>query len=191
VQFGVVDVPGSSNDLLSWFCPNPPGTLCAAETPTLQRLQADEYKQRNAADLKWLDRIFHEARDEHAKGVAIGIQADMWDPAITSDPVQYSGFTDFVRELARQTVRFRRPVLLLNGDSHVFGSDEPLADPAALNNTIYGVTYAVPNLRRVVVDGSGTTIDGVVQDYLRLHVDPASPGVFSWSRVPYAVVPGA
>jgi hypothetical protein len=190
-QFGVVNVTGSNNDLLSWFCPNPPGTLCAAETPLLRTLQADEYKQRNAADLKWLERIFQEARDEHAKGVVIGIQADMWDPAITGDPVQNSGFTDFVRELARESVRFRRPVLLLNGDSHVYNSDQPLADPAALDSTIYGVNYAVPNLRRVTVDGSGSTIDGVVQDYLRLHIDAGTPQVFSWTRVPYSVVPGA
>ena len=27
----------------------------------------------------------------NAKGVAIGIQADMWDPAITTNPVGYSG----------------------------------------------------------------------------------------------------
>ena len=65
----------------------------------------------------------------------------------------------------------------------------PTSSTAALDSTIYGVTSAVPNLRRVVVDGSGTaTIPSggtLVQDYLRLHVDPASSAVFSWTRVPY------
>jgi hypothetical protein len=172
--FGVVDVPGSNNDLLPWFG--------ASETPVLKAIQANEFATRNAADLAWLDRIFALARTERAPGVAIGIQADMWDPAITGDPTQYSGFTDFVRELARQAVAFGRPVLLLNGDSHVFEADHPLADPAAKNNAIYGVTYAVPNLTRVTVDGSSNA-----NDYLRLHVQASSAGVFSWQRVPYTV----
>ncbi len=194
VQFGVVNVPGSNNDLLPWFCPTTTLTTCLPSTSLLPGTQSDEFAQRNAADLKWLDRIFDEARDEHAKGVAIGIQADMWDPAITSDPVGYSGFTQFVNELARQSVRFKKPVLLMNGDSHVYNGDagdQPLANPAALNSTIYGVTYPVPNLRRVIVDGSTTTVPpavpgGVaVQDYLKLHVDASSPAVFSWQRVFY------
>ncbi|MDX6665066.1 MAG: hypothetical protein QOG68_1272 [Solirubrobacteraceae bacterium] len=172
VTFGMLNVPGSNNDLLPWF-----GT---AETPQQQQDQANEYATRNAADLAWLKRIFGEAREQDAAAVVLGIQADMWDPAITGDPAQYSGFTDFVRELARQATRFRGPVLLLNGDSHVYEADRPLADPAATNNTIYGVGYAVPNLQRVTVDGSNNA-----NDYLRLHIDSRTRGVFSWERVAY------
>jgi len=198
VQFGVINVPGSNNDLLPWFCPTTTLATCLPSTSLLPGIQADEFAGRNAANIRWLDRIFDEARDEHARGVAIGIQADMWDPAITGDPVGYSGFTQFVNELARQTVRFKKPVLLMNGDSHVYNGDagdQPLANPAALNSTIYGVTYPVPNLRRVIVDGSTTTVPpatagGVaVQDYLKLHIDAASPAVFSWQRVFYTPVP--
>ena len=144
--------------------------------------QADEYRTRNAADLAWLDGIFDRAQTTHARGVVIGIQADMWDPAITGDPTQYSGFTDFVRELATRTVQFGRPVLLLNGDSHVYEADHPLADPSATNSSIYGVTTPVPNLTRITVDGSSAA-----NDYLRLHIDANSPDVFSWERVPYSV----
>ena len=172
VTFGVLNVPGSNNDLVPWFG--------SAETDALKALQADEVATRTAADLRWLKEIFGEAREEHAKGVVLGIQADMWDPAITGDPTQYSAFTGVVQELARQALRFRGPVLLLNGDSHVYGSDTPLADPAATNNTIYGVASAVPNLTRVTIDGSGNA-----NDYLRLHVDAGTPGVFSWERQNY------
>ena len=172
--FGVINVPGSNNDLLPWFG--------ARETPALAQAQADEYRTRNAADLAWLDGIFDRAQTTHARGVVIGIQADMWDPAITGDPTQYSGFTDFVRELATRTVQFGRPVLLLNGDSHVYEADHPLADPSATNSSIYGVTTPVPNLTRITVDGSSAA-----NDYLRLHIDANSPDVFSWERVPYSV----
>jgi hypothetical protein len=172
VSFGVLNVPGSNNDVLPWFG--------SAETDALKALQADEVATRTAADLRWLKEIFAEAREEHAKGVVLGIQADMWDPAITGDPKQYSGFTGFVQELAKQSLRFGGPVLLLNGDSHIYGSDTPLANPAATNNTIYGVASAVPNLTRVTIDGSGDA-----NDYLRLHIDAGTPGVFSWERQNY------
>ena len=170
--FGVLNLPGSNNDVVPWFG--------SAETPALKALQADEVASRTDADLRWLKEIFSEAREDGAKGVVIAVQADMWDPAITGDPTQYSSFTGFVQELARQSLKFGGPVLLLNGDSHIYESDTPLANPAATNNTIYGVTTAVPNLTRVTVDGSGNA-----NDYLRLHVDPSTPGVFSWARQSY------
>jgi len=36
-----------------------------------------------------------------------------------------------VKRLADLCLHFGRPVLLLNGDSHLFEADHPLADPAA------------------------------------------------------------
>lgn len=105
----------------------------------------------------------------------------MWDPlVIAGGPSQYSGFADFAGELARQSKRFGKPVLLLNGDSHVFEEDRPLADPASANNQIYGIDYAVANLRRITVDGSNNA-----NDYLKLHVDAKTPDVFSYQRIPY------
>jgi hypothetical protein len=172
VAWAMYNVPGSNNDLLPWFG--------SAETDAQKQLQADEYSSRNAADLAWLDAEFDRATEDGAAAVVVALQADMWDPAITGDATQYSGFTDFVRELARRSVAFAGPVLLLNGDSHVYETDRPLADPAATNNQIYGVGYAVPNLVRITVDGSNNA-----NDYLRLHVEPGAPGVFSWERVPY------
>ncbi|MCW2990845.1 MAG: hypothetical protein JWM73_1439 [Solirubrobacterales bacterium] len=173
VVWATFNVPGSNNDLLPWFG--------SAETPEQQTLQADEVATRDAADVAWLDRTFDEAAAGDAAAVVVALQADMWDPAITGDPAQYSGFTRFVRELADRSRAFPGPVLLLNGDSHVYESDRPLADPDATNSRIYGVDRAVPNLLRVTVDGSNNA-----NDYLRLHVEPGRPGVFSWERVPYA-----
>jgi hypothetical protein len=50
----------------------------------------------------------------------------MWDPeALASDELY--NYTPFVQKLADLTVDFGRPVLLLNGDSHFYGSDKPLA----------------------------------------------------------------
>jgi len=48
------------------------------------------------------------------------------DPAIFAAN-QYDGFTNTVRRIADLTRAFGRPVLLINGDSHVFAADNPLA----------------------------------------------------------------
>ncbi len=174
----VFNVPGSNNDLLPWF-----GT---AETDALKAIQADEYSRRNAADLRWLDETFLQAILTNSRAVLLGIQADMWDPNITNDPRSTPASRRSCSVLAAWSRAFRRPVLLLNGDSHSYEADTPLADPAALNSTIYGIRAAVPNLQRVTVDGSGNATD-----YLRLTFDPKNAAApFSWTRVPYAPTAG-
>jgi hypothetical protein len=175
VQFGVVDVPGSNNDWAPWF-----------EQPRTSS-QVAEVENRIKANLAWLDRIFDKARDSEAKAVVIGIQADMWDPEIEGDPNAYDHFQSFVQELARQSLRFGGPVLLLNGDSHKFIDDYPLADPARpQNKSIYGIVKDVPNLHRVTVNGSTTPC----HEWLKLTTDPDEAGVFSYQRVRFHKQPG-
>lgn len=175
IQFGNLNVPGSNNDWLPWF--GQPQT----------KSQIDEVNGRARADLAWMDRIFDHARDEHAKAIAIGIQADMWDPAIEGDPAQYDHFQPIVQELARQSLRFGRPVLLMNGDSHAFVDDFPLADPSRpQNKSIYGITQDVPNLRRITVNGSTTPC----HEWLKLTVDPQASAVFSYQRLQFSKQPG-
>jgi hypothetical protein len=175
VQFGDLSVPGSNNDWKPWF----------GEPRTSSQIA--EVEGRTAADLAWMHRIFDRARDEHAKAVAIGIQADMWDPEIEGDPAEYDHFTPIVQALARESLRFHGQVLLLNGDSHKFEDDHPLADPAAPQNlSIYGLTQEVPNLRRITVNGSSTPC----HEYLKLTADPSSSEVFSYQRVQFAKQPG-
>jgi hypothetical protein len=57
---------------------------------------------------------------------------------------------------------FRRPVLLLQGDTHVYKTDQPLR--------------RAPNLTRIVVEGE------TASEWLRLTVDPRSRDVSTWSR---------
>lgn len=175
VEFGDLNVPGSNNDWLPWF--GQPQTSS----------QIDEVTSRTKADLAWTARIFDRARDVHAKAVAIGIQADMWDPAIEGDPIQYDHFQPIVQALAREALRFGGPVLLMNGDSHKFVDDHPLADPSRpQNKSIYGITQDVPNLRRITVNGSTTPC----HEWLKLTVDPRTSAVFSYVREQFARQPG-
>jgi hypothetical protein len=175
VEFGTVDVPGSNNDWLPWF-----------GQPRTQS-QIDEVTGRTAADLAWIERIFSQAEADGRVGVVIGIQADMWDPAIESDATQYDHFTPIVQKLASGARAFGGPVLLLNGDSHQFIDDRPLADPSRpQNKAIYGIGQDVPNLRRITVNGSTTPC----HEWLKLNVDPRASGIFSYQRVLFDKQPG-
>ncbi len=107
----------------------------------------------------------------------------MWDPeALASDELY--NYTPFVQKLADLSVQFGRPVLLLNGDSHVYGTDQPLADPASATGMIHG-TQAVPNLTRITVQGS----TNAPAEWLKLTIDPRKHEVFSWENIPYCIDP--
>jgi hypothetical protein len=167
--FAAVHVVGSNNSLVPWY------TDDATKTDDPASRVAEE-SAREAAAVAWIDQTFAQATRQNAKGVALFMQADMWDPAIFPAG-QYSGFISIVRKLADATRAFGRPVLLVQGDSHVFLTDNPLA----AGDANYGVTVPVPNLVRVVVQGSTTA---PLTEWLRLKVNPATAVVFSWERNP-------
>jgi hypothetical protein len=169
-MFAVVNVPGSNNDLERWRN----GVGSAAE-------QQQEFDTRLAADLAWLDRVFALAGENHARAVVLGMQADMWDPA--AGTAGLTGYGEIVKRLASRVLEFGRPVLLLEGDSHDFKVDDPLAhgDPAR------GVRTPVPNLTRIVVEGGP---DNFPLEYLRLTIDTrCRTAPFSWQRIRPVVAP--
>jgi hypothetical protein len=174
VVFVTVNMPGSNNDTLPWT-----GNFIDPAA------QAREVAERTDADIRWLQAAFARAEARHAKALVIGLQADMWDPAASvpgSDGLY--GYTPFVRKLAELSLRFNKPVLLLNGDSHLYGADRPLADPSSAAGKIHG-TPPVANLMRITVQGS---TNGPAE-WLRLTIDHRDPNVFSWVNVPYCKDP--
>ncbi len=172
VLFVMVNMPGSNNDTLAWSA--------AFSNPIAQN---QEVAERTAADIRWLQAAFHLAEKAHAKAVVIGQQADMWDPeAVASN--ELFNYSPYVQKLADMVVNFGGPVLLLNGDSHVYGTDAPLADPASATGVIHH-TQAVPNLTRITVQGS----TNAPAEWLRLTIDPRKPKVFSSENVPYCKDP--
>jgi hypothetical protein len=170
--FGTLNVPGSNNDLAPWFDAN--------ETDDQRQRQLQEYAGRLVADLRWIDRVFDAAQEQRASAVVVGIQADMFDPAAIAGDAT-SGFTPLVRELAKRARQFHKPVLLLNGDSHLYEDDTPLADPDGTNNKLYGIKQAVPNLRRITVQGS----TNAPHEWLKLKIDPNTDDVFSWKNITF------
>ena len=174
VVFVTVNVPGSNNDTKPW-------TGDFADPTT----QDQEVAERTAANTHWLQAAFRLAKATHARAVVIGMQADMWDPEAQASDALYN-YTPFVQSIADLTTDFARPVLLLNGDSHVYEADHPLADPNSAQGLIHH-TQAVPNLTRITVQGS----TNAPAEWLRLTIDPRKSGndMFSWQNVPYCADP--
>jgi hypothetical protein len=220
VLFVTLDIPGgSNNDQDIWY-----------GAPTLSPAQIQEIAERTDADIRWLDASFARAKKDGVVGVVIVIQADMWDPekgrAHQTGFEGTFGFTDttygftsgvqdqnrdIVGDIAKQVGSFAGTVLLFNGDSHVFRSDNPLTPVSDTSPCIVetGPTTAkncttdpndpgdyaqhpnsypnVSNFRRVVVHGSTFPLE-----WLKLTIDPRAHakagayaiGPFSWARMP-------
>jgi len=164
--FTLLHVVGSNNSLLPWYTDDTTGTK--VDDP-MRRIA--EETARTAANLDWLDRSFAEANRDGAAAVIVMMQADMWDGTVVS------GFDSTVQKLASLALAFSKPVLLIEGDSHIFKVDNPFA----MGDPLHGVTTPIPNLTRIVVQGSTTT---PLTEWIRLHVDPAASPPFGWSRHP-------
>jgi hypothetical protein len=172
VLFVTIDLPGgSNNDADVWY-----GAASKSQA------QIDEIAQRTGADLRWLNKAFAMANaDNKIQGVAIVAQADMWDPE--SGAAHQAGYEPFVANVASNTAAFGKPVLMFNGDSHVYQSGNPLS-PSDPNYSMHP-GYNVPNFHRVVVHGSTFPLE-----WLKLTVDPKADhpasdttfGPFSWQH---------
>jgi hypothetical protein len=169
VVFATLNLQGSNDDLAPWGMPLP---LDAASYPS----QADERTARIQANRAWLEKTFALASANNAAGVVLMFQADMWDATSA-----LSGFNGVVQQMGNLAAAFGKPVLILEGDSHLFRVDQPFTSASPLF-TLHPSTPIAPNVTRIVVEGSaaGRT------EYLRLTVDPKNDpsSLFSWERVP-------
>ncbi|MHC5797230.1 hypothetical protein ACVXZ4_13840 [Lacisediminihabitans sp. FW035] len=172
ISFAAVNIPGSDNSLLPWT-----GLGQTAPTPE----QSAEVTARTQADIRQLTDTFRDARRHHDRAVVVMTQADMFDPTVTDPaPSDYAAFTPLVKTLIEQANAFGGPVYLINGDSHVFNEDHPLAAGSTWLS-FYGQTTAATNLTRLTVDGSSNA-----QDWLKATETPrgsVTPLVFE--RVPF------
>ena len=172
VTFVAADVVGSNNGLQPWT-----GLGNTEPTPEQQAAVRD----RTTNDIVALREAFAQARRAHDRGVVVMQQADMFDPTYTPTPDDISAFRPWVQALVDQARHFHGPVYLVDGDSHAYNADRPLAAGSSWLTT-YDVTGAADNLTRVTVDGSSNNVD-----YLRVSVNPRRDGeLLSWERVPYA-----
>lgn len=145
VMFATVHVVGSNNNLL----PKKP--------------MADEYFERNAANIAWIRQTFAEAAKRNAPALVIGMQAD---PQFALKERDGNGFNDTLAALSEGATTFGKPVLLVQGDTHELVIDQPLK--AADGKT------PLQTFTRLQVMGA----DHV--HAVRVLVDPDNPAVFSF-----------
>ena len=106
-----------------------------------------------AANLAWLDAAFDRASAVQAAAVMIIWQDDPTDGS--------SG--NLVAKLKKRASAFGGPVVLVHGDTHVHRLDHPWKD--------------TPNLIRL------ETFPGTTASWVKATVNPAAPGVFSFTTV--------
>jgi len=140
VLFLAVNVQGSNNNL---------GRTRAMDA---------EHRARMAAVLAWLAEGERLAVERKLSGMVIFAHGDPFDskgPRRGTD-----GFAEFRAALQGLALRFGRPVLFVNGDTHFYKLDVPLVDPAS--------GRPIASFTRMVVFGSPFT------RWIRAGIDPNS-----------------
>jgi hypothetical protein len=177
VAFSVLNVQGSNNSLLPWS-----GLGKATATPE----QLAEVEHRTNAVLAQIRDTFGDAQRRNDRAVVLMTQADMFDPSLlaaaSANPETVSGFREIVQTIVKETNRFDGPVYLINGDSHVFAENQPLAEGSPWLG-IYGEP-AADDLKRITVDGSANATN-----YVRFKVAGNSAhgaDILSWEKVPFS-----
>ncbi|WP_265447507.1 metallophosphoesterase [Flexivirga meconopsidis] len=171
VDLAVVHVVGSNNDLQPWT-----GIGNTTATPE----QVAEQQARMTSSINTVKSAFASAKQKNDRAVAVFLQADMFDPTYTPTWDDISAFKPLVQTLVDQSQAFDGKVYLINGDSHIFNSDKPLAAGSPWLTT-YGVSGSADNLERRTVDGSSNN-----KDWLKVTVGrPGAAEPLSFERVPY------
>jgi predicted phosphodiesterase len=153
VLFVGLNVQGSNNNL--------------GRTPAMDA----EYGRRMAAVFAWLDDSVALAQRRRLAGMVIFTQADPdFEGKFKRRPGTPDGFAEFRKALLAAALKFGKPILFVNGDTHLFRLDHPLRDPAS--------GRPLENFTRVIVFGSPFT------RWVRAGIDPSSPQLFEISRSP-------
>jgi len=153
VLFVGINVQGSNNNL--------------GLTPAMDA----EHRARMAAVLAWLEDSVRLAEQRRLAGILIFAQGDP-DFEGKMQRKGSNGFADFRKALRDLALKFGKPVLFVNGDTHLYKLDQPIADPAT--------GQPLQNFTRVVVFGSPQT------RWIRAGIAPSSPQLFQVSPAPQA-----
>lgn len=155
VTFVGINMPGSNNNLVlsAKECSN----KSARTAPQCDAGNA-EFMARDAANVEWLKASFAQAKAKQSAGLVVVVQADpgfdLPETEEVDESVQpgYSGYRNFMGELANETENYKGQVLFVHGDTHFFKMDKPLHAPGkVLTNFTRLETFGSPSLHWVKV----------------------------------------
>ena len=127
-----------------------------------------EYYERNQANLDWIQSAFALASMKGYLGIVFGYQADMFYTPTQATHAE-SGYRDTLHTLSKHAQEFKKPVLLIHGDSHRLIIDQPL-------KTI-DQKYVVENVLRLEVMGAEQV------QAVKVQVNPKSEQPFSFTPI--------
>ncbi len=178
VTYATLNVPGSCNNL----CDTTP--------------DSDEFAARNAANIKWLNETFAQAKTKNSVAVMLIAQATVgWDlsdgtRAPVRDPKTLAetpnqpdghtadGFVDYLNALRNLVIDFKKPVAYVHGDSHYFRVDKPFQDAKG---------QRLENFTRVETFGDNAANKTNDVQWVKVLVNPKSREVFAYQA---QIVPG-
>jgi hypothetical protein len=127
-----------------------------------------EYFERNQANLSWIKRAYTLAEQKQYAGIVFFYQADMFYTGKEATDSE-SGYRDTLLALSKQSEEFKKPVLLVHGDSHRLIVDQPLKTT--------NQKYILENVLRLQVMGA-ELIQGV-----EVEVNPKAEQPFSFTPI--------
>ena len=166
IEFVTLNIPGSNNNKIldSKDCSNK-----SARIPEQCEVSNAEYLERDAANIRWMQQAFANAKKNKAPGLVIVFQADPgFDLPETEDLDEslapgFSGYRNFITSVVAETEKYAGQVLMVHGDTHFFKVDKPLYSPTKL----------LPNLTRLQTFGSPLI------HWVQVMVDTKNPNIFS------------
>lgn len=127
-----------------------------------------EYRERNQANLDWIQSAFSLAKAKGYLGIIFCYQADMFYTP-TQATLADSGYRDTLNVLSKNAEEFKKPVLLIHGDSHHLTLDQPL-------KTV-DQKQALENVMRLEVMGANQV------QAVQVEVSPKSAQPFSFTPI--------
>ena len=121
VMFITINQPGSNNNRDSKV----PGAI-------------DEYTARNEANMAWLKSSFKAAKNK--KAIVVAMQSDT-----TLVTEEVFGFDDFLKTIKELAITYKKPVLIIQGDTHEYVVDQSIHDEK---------DHPIQNVLRLVVPGA-------------------------------------
>lgn len=146
----------------------------------------EEFEQRNAANVAWLEETFALAKKNGNRAIMILSQANPFFENTWSKKLKgryllkglgvkapkeknETGFDEFLEVLEQQTLGFGKPVVYVHGDTHTFRIDKPLVRS--------------PNGKRMIENFTRVETFGFPNTHwIRVTIDPKNPNVFRFQQ---------